>query len=121
MFANGRQVALVTRTADGYDDDGNVRYITSFVLKTGGFAPGGLTESDQGQTQTVSQPTLYLDEYLPDIAAVDAIVLDPVIEGDQITTPPSDWYEVDGGVQPWQSPFDGWQPGTAIPLKKVTG
>jgi hypothetical protein len=117
----GQPVALVTRTRTGYDSDGNPVYGVTFTLTTGGFAPGGAVENDQGQVQVVAQPTLYPDEYDVDLTAVDAIVIDPQIDGDQITTPESDWYEVDGKTQPWQSPFTGWQAGTAIPLKQVTG
>lgn len=120
MFANGTPVALVTRVKGEPDADGNDTWTETFTTTTSGFAPETTSENDQGQIQVTDQPILYLD-HLVILTAVDQVVISPTIVDGVITTPQSDRYEIDGKPKPWTSPFDGWEAGTAIPLKQVNG
>lgn len=71
-----------------------------------GFAPGGaLDTTDLG---IASSPTLYLDYDQP--ASQHDLW---VVRGEL--------YRVDGLIARWRHPHSGWEAGTVIQLKRVTG
>lgn len=117
-------VAIVTRTADGRDSDGNTATTITFRVVDALYAPAGATESTgNGRDQVISQPTVYL-ETGEQVGVNDAVVLlpGPVVDVGADGWPVGDRYEVDGVPVDWQSPWDdGWQPGVEVKLRKVAG
>jgi hypothetical protein len=97
----------------GKDGYGNDTYTpTPTVVPGCVFAPGGSTESVQGQDRVIDQPTVYAPTGTPATAY------------DQATVPGYGTCDVDGKPGAWPpNPFTGWQPpnSVVIKLKAVTG
>jgi hypothetical protein len=107
-FPAGEDIAVVTRTKAGRNAYGDDVFTETTVTVTGAFAPAiGYELTGAGDT-VVAQPQAYLPA---GTAVTAASVL--VIRGDR--------YEVDGEPADWRDPFDGWTPGIAVPLRRVTG
>lgn len=98
-------------TVRRYDTDryGDRVAVTEFVVPHSAFSP----QSSKEDTDRANTVTAEAELYVPpgyDIQATDEVEL---YDG-------STW-EVAGRAEPWRSPFDQWEPGTVIPLNRVTG
>lgn len=104
-------VTWVSRAVTGADDYGNDTFTeTSATVDGAIFAPGGSTELVQGGDMVIQQPTLYNID--PSLA----------VKPTDVFTVGGDRFEVDGEPQKYQpNPFDGWQVGLVVKLRKVTG
>lgn len=124
-FEFDQPAVLVNRGDGGRDGDGNRIRTEAPRLVFGVFDPVGAPaeQTDQQQRET-AQPTFFLPHGTV-IGAVDALiwpaVLDeagrPVIVDGRVQ---GDRYEVDGTPIDWQHP-NGWTPGVAVKLKRITG
>jgi len=107
-FPAGEPITVITRTKSGKNDYGDDVYTETATTVTGGFAPAIGFESTAAGDTVVTQPQAYLPT---GTLVTPTSVL--VIRGDR--------YEVDGTPEDWRDPFDGWTPGIAVPLRRVTG
>jgi hypothetical protein len=103
-------VTWVSRVKSGVDDYGNDTFTPTSTTITAIFAPGGSAELTQGGDTVTDKPMLYdVDPSLP-VGSNDAFVVDGAS------------YEVDGDPAKYPpNPFDGWQVGQVVPLRRVTG
>jgi hypothetical protein len=113
-FVSTVTVTLVTQgSPTGQDQYGNDTYTPVETTVPGClFAPGGSTETVNGQDVVVTQPTVYAPTGTPVTAYDKAIVTG------------YGTFDVDGKPQAWPpSPFSGWQPrnSVVIRLREVQG
>jgi hypothetical protein len=117
-FPRTRKLGLVKRTMSSKDGDGNNVYTDSITVVDGSFAPGGTSENNDGESQVVDAPAVYVRQAL-NTGPLDAVIVDIVraVNGDVLA---GTKYEVDGKPEAWPMPLsDGI--GTVIKLKRVTG
>lgn len=106
MFPYGITVTVETLGQDRY---GNRTVATSATVPGCAFAPGPSTEQMDGRDEVAEQGNLYAPAGTA-FAPTDRIVL-----------PDGTTWEVNGTPSAWASPWTGWNPGIAIPLKRVVG
>lgn len=107
-FPFGEPITVITRTKNGVDGYGDDTSTETSTTVTGAFAPTSTAELTDGGDTVISQPQAYLP---PGTVVTPTSVL--VIRGNR--------YEVDGDPADWRQPFTGWNPGIAVPLRRVTG
>lgn len=108
-FAFGETVVLVKRTVTGRDEYQNdVMGTAETTLYNIPAWPTSTREDVQGQATVYDLVTVFLPADT-DIDAIDAV---KVYEGT---------YEVAGRTDRFVSPFDGFNPGLPVPLRRVTG
>lgn len=101
-------VTVLKSTVTGIDQYGvDVKTWTPRAT-SGAFDPGGSVELVQGQDMVTTSPTVFLPPN------------DPITAYDRVTVAGLT-YEVDGGPNSYLNPFTGWNPGTVVKLKQVTG
>jgi hypothetical protein len=91
------------------DRKGNWGVIGTDTISGCAWAPGTSTEDTQARDQVVETGVLYA----PPNSATSAY--------DRIVFPDGTTYDINGTPSPYQSPFTGWAPGVAVPLKRITG
>lgn len=109
MFSHGVTVT-VERPGDE-DRFGNTLPGTSHEESGAGIAPGGSSEANADSATVEWDLDLIFHERVPDIRAHDQVVIP-----DDPTT-----YEVHGRPRVSRNPYTGWDAGTVIRLKGVTG
>jgi len=107
-FPFAQTVTVVKRVKSGTDSFGNDVFTTTQVDVPGAFNPGTSAELVQGQDLLTVQPSVYLPPGT-DVAAIDAVQVGGLL------------YEVDGSPNAWTNPYTGWNPGTEVKLRRVTG
>jgi hypothetical protein len=108
-FQFGETVVLVRRVLDGTDSYGDDTFTEVETTLTNVPAwPTSTREDVQGQATVYDLVTVFLPADT-DIDAIDAV---RVYEGK---------YEVEGRTDRFVSPWDGFNPGLPVPLRRVTG
>lgn len=78
------------------------------IVDGAGFAPGGMSEDNNGRTAVIENPTVYL----PPGTVVSARCRVRVRGAT---------YEAIGDPGDWRNPFTGWRPGVVLQLRRVQG
>lgn len=108
-FPHGQSVTWLQRSTGPVDADGNNTFTWTPVAVAGAaFNPGPSIETVQGMDMVVDSPTLYLPP------TVSPSAYDRFQVG-------AETYEVAGSPNQYKSPFTGWNPGTVVALKGVSG
>lgn len=106
-----QQWTLIGRVKSGVDAYNDDVFTETRVAVPAVFAPGGSAEITNGGDTVTSQPTLYGIPAGTDVSAFDAV-----------ESPAGVRYEIDSDPAEYQpNPFSGWQVGTVLNLRKVTG
>ena len=110
FIRGGETVTITRRSATSTDDYGNNTYATTTItVKDVLVAIGGTSEPiDVSRDAVDSQLTIYLPNGTS------------VVDGDVFTIRNSKWVK-NGSAQSWVSPFDNFDGGVVVPLRKRNG
>lgn len=99
------------------DRHGDRTPTSDFTISGCAFAPGGSFEDTDGRNQLTRRGTVYLPSGIHQVPATAKLVIPASVTGDTADTT----WEVEGDKEYWRSPLSGWQPGSELPVKRVTG
>lgn len=100
---------LVTVNRYRKDRYGDRVLVVSFQIGQCVFSPRTSTENDDRSTTVIADAELFVPSYAG------------VQPSDEIVFEDGTAWEVQGRVEEWASPWNSWQPGNVVPLKRTTG